>query len=248
MWLVLCSNRDTAGLWAHQELQQRLGPGVTLVTQETLAGARRWAHWLEDGSVGFEVELSDGRRVESRSTRGALNRMTHCVPPHLSLVSGGDRNYAQQEFQALLLSLLEALPEPCLGRPSAQGLSGAWRHPSEWCWRAADAGLPVRPYRLGVDAADDPTWGWRLPPPAVGTQTTFVVGPHVINAPDPRLEAGCLALAKGVDDGLLGIEFELAEEGPVFHTAVPTPDLRLGGDVLIEALADVFTPAVQEVA
>ncbi len=142
MWLVLCATTDLPALWAYQALEEsRLAP-LELVTQEMLSLALRWNHWVANDQTGFTLQLADGRELDSRHIRGALNRVSAASSAHLSLAAPGDRDYAVQELTALLMSVLHAIPGRVLNRPSAQGLCGAWRHPSEWVWRAVQAGCP----------------------------------------------------------------------------------------------------------
>lgn len=246
MWLVLCPADDLPALWAHARLRERLGPDVELVTQEALAAALSWNHWLSADEVGVGVRLADGRTIDSRRVRGTLNRIVQCNPLHLTLANAGDREYAEQEFNALFLSALSALPDPVFNRPTPQGLAGAFRHPAEWVWRAADAGLPTEPLILSAESAD-PSWGWHRPfTPGRTLERALVIGDRVLGAPAPGLEVGCIALAHAVGTGILGVDFEVERGQAWFHGATPLPDLRSGGDDAIAAIAAAFTQGAAE--
>jgi hypothetical protein len=73
-----------------------------------------------------------------------------------------------------------------------------------------------------------------------GLATVFVVGDQVVGAP-PHLVAPCLALARRVGAGLLGMTFAVAGEGSAgewaFVVASPVPDLVEGGSPLLDLLA-----------
>lgn len=241
MWLILSAGPDASAAWAAERLRARFGDDVRHVTQEELAGAVQWHHWLEGEEIGFTATLRDGRLLDSRDVSGTLNRVVQSQPAHLALATPGDREYAEQEFGALVLSALACLRGPLLNPPTPQGLGGAWRHTAEWVARAAAAGLPTEPYRLSSEGPTDPGGGWqRLPTPGRERLRTWVVGSRVLGAPLPSLEAGCRSLAQAVETPLLGIEFETDGDRVTFHTAHPMPDLVAGGEALADALADAL--------
>ena len=56
--------------------------------------------------------------------------------------------------------------------------------------------------------------------------------------PSRALARSCAALAARVGVGLLGVEFAQGADGPwTFAGASPQPDLRLGGEAILDALA-----------
>jgi hypothetical protein len=70
-------------------------------------------------------------------------------------------------------------------------------------------------------------------------QTVFVVADQVVGATLPRhIHHGCQRLAELSHTAMLGIEFAVGSAGPwTFAGATPMPDLRLGGETLLDALA-----------
>jgi hypothetical protein len=119
-------------------------------------------------------------------------------------------------------------------------LCGQWRQESEWAWLARQAGLPVPAYRQHSSQRIDETRGERrLVPAGAAISRVVVAGKRVFGPPmSPQLAAGCVRLAALADTHLLGVDFfDDAAAGVRFAGANPTPDLRVGGEALIDALA-----------
>ncbi len=239
MWLVLCQPTDFAALWAYRGLQRRGLVPLELVSDELLAYSLHWEHRLGSQGVRTVIGLADGRTVEGERVHGAVNRLTGVPTAHLGRAGSRDRDYAAQELHALVLSCLAALPGPVLNRPRPQGLSGAWRHTSEWVWLAARAGLPTPTYRQGSADEGDPLAEQRLVPAGTPVVHTIVVAGQVFGPGLPAaIRAGCRRLAELAALDLLGIEFAVDGSGAwIFAGATPLPDLRLGGAPLLDVLA-----------
>ena len=154
-----------------------------------------------------------------------------------------DREYATSEMQAFYLSWLNAVPGVVANRPTPQGMSGSWRHISEWALRADRAGFRVPRYRQ-TDL--DPVERGYAPLAPAGTQVTNLVvldGVGVFGAPVPeRITASCLALAKAENTRILGVDVYQDEGGDwLFANATPTPWLQAGGDTLLDGLVTLLT-------
>jgi hypothetical protein len=122
-----------------------------------------------------------------------------------------------------------------LNRPAPQCLGGPWRHPSEWVWLAAQAGLLTMPYQQS-DWLEAPSSNAL----ARNSARTIIVVKNTCCGPTapPSVAAGCLRLAQLSGTNVLGLDFHLAPSGDwVFTSATPMPDLRLGGSALLDALA-----------
>lgn len=187
--------------------------------------------------------LADGRVVDSRVVAGTLNRLVGVPPLLLEVAQPTDREYAGQEMFAFFLSWLHCLPGPMLNRPTPQGLSGAWRHDSEWAVLAAEAGLRTSPYRMTSQAQ---TGGWSFSDDVLREEhvaTVVVVGEEVIGGPGgAEVNQGCRRLAVLADTELLGVD--LVEDQPgswAFLQAVPQPELRVGSEPLLDALVKTLT-------
>jgi hypothetical protein len=78
----------------------------------------------------------------------------------------------------------------------------------------------------------------------------LVLAGHVVGeAAPPAVQAGCRRLAHLVCTPLLGVDFTAGEAGPwTFVGATPAPDLRLGGEPLLDVLNEVLRSGVGEIA
>lgn len=231
MWLVLCEDHDAAAHWAHEGLAAR-GLPTELVTSTSLGTATRWVHRLGPAGGELEVSLADGREIRSTDVSGVLNRLLSAWNPRIGHARDGDREYAIQEIHAFHVSWLHALPGPMLNRPHMGGLSGRWRYASEWLALGARAGLPTRPSPL--DSDQTPPW---LASPEDNVRTVITVGGQVLGAPSADLVDGCRKLAELSATPLLGTSFRSDAVGWHLVGATPHPDLRLGGEPLLDALA-----------
>lgn len=239
MWLMICSAQDTPALWAYQGLRARGLNPIELVTAEVLATKAKWEHTVGIDGANFNITLPDGRIINNRYVKGAVNRLTHVPLDHLA--GAPDFDYATQEYTALFMSWLQSLPSPLFNAPQSQGLSGAWRHVSEWVWLAAQAGLPTPPYRQSShDEIDETAQMRRIVPESTPTAMAITLGDRVFGPTlPPRISAACKELARIAETPLLGIELTV---GPphaqwTFAGATPLPDLRLGGEALLDELA-----------
>jgi hypothetical protein len=233
--LVLCEPYDTSALWTAAGLARRTSSQVDVVTGDMLGDARTWEHRVRGDVWEVEITLGDDRRISSQSPRAVLNRLSFAPSERLRRVGGEDADYAVQEFQALFLSWLTALPGPMLNRPSPQFLAGHWRNPAGWAVLAARAGLATVPLRSTAGEQ-----------PPLGEVTVLVVMQRIVappGVPGSVLDA-CLRLAALSGDDLLGIQLTPADDPPWrFAGATPRPELTPGGDDLLDLLADVLAGA-----
>lgn len=240
MWLVLCAPTDIAAIWVYRELKARGLAPIEIITLEVLVRALSWEHRLGADGVSFRIKLANNLVITEANTRGVLNRLTYIDPQLFAVQDDADRLYATQEMTALFMSWLTALRCPVLNRPVAQGLSGSWRHPSEWTVLAAEAGLPTYAYRQTAShpAPEQSSGGM----PGVPVQTVFVVEgrtvSHGLSIP-PAIAEACSRLAALARVNLLGIELAL-DNAWTFAGATPQPDLRHGGGGVLDALVSAL--------
>lgn len=241
MWLILCSAKDLPALWAYRGLTARGLSPVELVTAESLAFALKWEHRLNSHGVETRITLADGRVIESRRIKGTINRLTYIPVGHLGAFQEADRAYAEQELFALFASWLFGLPGPMLNPPTPQGLCGAPRTRSEWVWLAARAGLPCPLYRQGAPAFSTAPRKGLIPDPR-RLETVIVVNNRTTGAKvPPAISHGCINLSKLAGVSILGVDLSVdAEGGCSFVDATPAPDLRAGGEALIDALEEAL--------
>jgi len=233
---MICSSQDTPALWAYHGLRARGLHPLELLTADMLTTGARWVHTVGVEGANFNVTLADGRVIDNRYVNGVVNRLTHVPLNHLR--GAPDFEYASQEYTAFFMSWLKALPAPTFNGADSQGLSGAWRHVSEWVLLATQAGLPTLSYtQTSDDDIDETVQLRRIVPDGTPTSMVITLGDRVFGpALPPHLAAGCRELARISKTPLLGIEFTVGQS-PAFVSATPMPDLRLGGEPLLDELA-----------
>lgn len=237
MWLVLCDSNDIPAMWAARGLQRRGLKPLEILTPDLLVYNRNLAHRLGDSQNKSVVELMDGRIIDSATIRGTLNRVRALPLTHLQIVKEADRTYAESELYALFTSWLYSFPQVMLNRPTPQGLSGQQLSALEWLNLAIKAGFTTLPYM------QNDTQGMNYPnlskiaifKMVVLKQTCFAKEftpiPAVINVQ-------CAKLVNLTQTALLGVDFYITPQGQwVFVGANTWPDLRLGGEELLDALA-----------
>ncbi len=236
MWLVLCSPDDVPALWAASRLRARGLDPLAVLTPELLHYSFAWEHRLHrEGGSSIAFTLADGARIEGGAIRGVLNRIAALPVTLVEPIVPADRLYTLQEWTALHISWLSSLRAPVLNLPVMAGLCGAWRHGSEWAWLAGQAGLEPPLYQQGVGQ-----YGAAATRPAEASggpvvRTVIVVDGQPVDAHLPdALADGCARLAALARTRILGVDLD-ARTG-AFIGASPRPDLRLGGDVVVDAL------------
>ncbi len=225
---------DPGAPWLAEGLRGR-GFAVEVVSAADLDLAARWEHRVDAAGASVAITLRDGRVLDSAAPRPIVNRLSFIPLDGMRAHAGDDFGYAVQEMFALYLSWLHAWPSTVINRPTPQGLCGNHRHPSVWRTLGARAGLPTRPWQQSDGDAPEQAWMW-MPAEA----TAFVLGKQVLLPPvlPERLTEGCRALAALADTALIGIDFARDELGEwEMIGASPLPNLALGGEPLVAALA-----------
>jgi hypothetical protein len=240
VYLVLCYDWDVPGLWAYQKLRTIGLAPIELVTARSLALAKTWEHRLGQGGVYLKVSLHDGRLFDSSEIRGVLNRLTSIPQDLIGRAVAEDREYVQGELIAFYLSWLGAL-QCVINRPTPQGLAGSWRHRSEWALLAAKAGLNTPLYQQSSASRPEDGYG-SFASPDKTVAKVIVLNNELFGSPLPRdVGEACRKLAAHAETNLLGVDlFDAGNGAFMFAHATPFPDLTLGGDDLIEALAGIL--------
>jgi hypothetical protein len=240
MYLVMCSLSDVPALWAYRGLKNRLLP-IELVSSEMLACSLIWEHRIKTDDASIKITLANGSTINSDNVSGVLNRILSVPTDHLQMVNQTDRDYATQEMNAFFMSWLYALPKTVLNLPTPRGLSGQWRHISEWILLASKAGLPVADF---TQTSHEEIIGIKKKSCASCTpvKTVIIVDGHAVGTPAPsHIIEGCRNLTELSGAQLLGIEFVIGEVDEwTFAGATPFPDLRLGGKEILDVLASVL--------
>lgn len=212
-----------------------------LVTVESLGYCLCWNHRLKATGDRTSFTLQDGRTIESRHIRGAINRILTPATFQLAAAAPEDRGYGAQEIFSFYVSWLNTLPKPILNPPTPQGLCGRSRHISEWIWLAIQAGFKTPKYRMSSKDLFD---GGKSSVISMGraVTTAVVVGDAVFGAVVPEdVARSCVRLAELAGVATLGIDLYQDENSKwTFAAATPMPDFRLGGQPLLGKLADIL--------
>ncbi len=251
-WMVLCGAADESGRWLRDGLRVRGLHDVELVSVDELVYSPSLTHRVSTDTVATEIHLWDGRVIGSE-LRGVVNRATFLPLEHLDKVGEPDRSYATQELYALFASVLFGLPGRIVNRGGPCGLSGPTPHHAQWCVAASRAGLTVAHTRYpGTDTAQR-RLSSRCQVLVVGAATIALhssgsgseagsrsaVGSGV----PPEVADGCRRLAASQGVEVLQVDFDDAEQW-MFVGAEVHPDLRRGGDQVLDALVAYLAPGV----
>lgn len=237
-WLVVAAEGDEAACWAAERLALAGLEPLVVVTDVDLARAI-WDHRVGSDGAASLLTLDDGRVVDSGEIKGTLNRL-QAAP--MTPLAAEDREYGFHEISALLMSWLASLSGPVLNAPDTRGLAGAWRPAAEWAVLAAEVGLRAAPVTVDTELAwPGDEMGWRAWPPYAPVAEDVIVVGEAVFAAEPMDEAtigACRRLAALAETPLLGLAFSCATCGgsPEIVGVTPLPDLRAGGDEVIEAL------------
>ena len=230
-WLAIASPGDLAGLWAIQRLAASVRNHLVMVTPAQLALAPRWEHRVGRQTL-TSIRLANGVELRSEEICAVFNRLEHVEAPHWRNATANERQYVDQELQALVLSWLAGFRCPVVNSPTATGLAGPVWHTSLWRRKAAQLGLATLTY------AENSEVGEIRPAPCAAQMQVLVVGDIVLgNAPvGVRDAARRLAATAGVV--LMSAHFTIDAHGtPLFSSADLYPDLRPWGDPAVAALA-----------
>lgn len=229
MRILLHQDHDPSAAWLVDGLRDR-GCELTSVRASSLLRDARWEHRLGAAGPSAQVDPAGGPTLRSGELIAVVNRVPVVGVDGLP-VAAGDREYADQELFALWLSWLAGLPCPVLNRPDPAGLCGVWLTQAQWTARAARAGLPTEPVVL--HAASEP------PGPGLRPDVTAVVACGAAFGPPQarELAAPCGELAADVGADMLEVSFVRSARGLRFADASPMPDLRRGGEPLLDHLA-----------
>jgi hypothetical protein len=242
MYLVICNSYDKPAFWAYEGLKTRGINPIELVDADSLVCSSYFDHQISVDQVTTKIVLPDGRQINSGLTRGVLNRL-QSIPTSYFKASKADNLYAFQELSAFFISWLYSLPCLVLNPATPQGFSGEIRHISNWILLAKEAGLSVPKYEENsIDAEKVPFhWIGRLVPPQTKVKTVFVVESQIVGVDVPSdVSEGCMRLAELAQTPLLGVEFSDIPNEWIFIGATPCPNLLLGGDALLDALAQTL--------
>jgi hypothetical protein len=158
---------------------------ATLVAPVELALAERWAHRVQGRVVRTTFTTRGGITIDSETVVGVFNRLWMVPAPALK-VRTEDREYAQAELHALVVSWLAALRCPVINPASPHALCGSPLSPLRWHVLAHRAGLEPLAMRFTTSQR-------RFPAPGkIRVASGVALTDH---ARDPLLAVGPAALA-----------------------------------------------------
>jgi hypothetical protein len=240
MWLVLANSGDDSAKWAYHGLCAR-GLSPCYYVDETVLSTARIAHRLGRTETHVLIEFADGRRFETGSISGVLNRMAWLNVRCRGELTTDDRAYALQEQTALFTSWLYSLPVPVINRPAPFELAGPGKTELEWRWLAHSAGLGVLPQRCFISSALD-----RVPSVVPNDDLTavFVIAQRAVCVSQlpSEIERACVRLSELTACSMLRVDLIREEGAWRFASASGRPSLVEGGDSLLSALAEVLRP------
>jgi hypothetical protein len=181
--VILAHSGDTSAAAIAARVSAALGPKAVTVLRPEQLGLATWSHRvISTGGATTELRWASGRHLRSSQIACLLNRMAYVPTPRFSKAPRKDREYADAELQALVVSWLAGLGtaaiNPVNSRAQARGtLSGRG-----WLALAAAQGLPVATFSLA-------TAGRMIAKPPAGIVRLKQYWPGGFNGPMPA-EAG----------------------------------------------------------
>jgi len=155
-FLVLAASDDVSAQRVFGALRRRYPPAqVALVPAHQLASGR-WSHQVDNAGAATRVSLPDGRVLSDREIGVVFNRLSAVTLSHYERATPADRDYAQFEIQALVVSWLAGLGERVVNPPAPPSLAGPQRSQCELLVAAGRAGLPVRSVHVATSARAAP--------------------------------------------------------------------------------------------
>jgi hypothetical protein len=202
-----------------------------LVTCNDLS-MRGWCSFL--GASHASHANIGGHEVPSEEINGILTRLSCIAAYELLHIVPEDRVYVATEMNAFLTSWLAGFRCPVLNRPTPTCLSGpGWRR-EQWCYAAAQVGIPVHPVRRSVVLTES-----TLPETTEsGAVMVTVVGDRCFGSVEPVVACWARSLAKAASTDLLGVQFSSPEASAFFVGAEPWPSVD--SDDITDAILDYF--------
>jgi hypothetical protein len=246
MWLILADDTDSSARWLYQQLKRDARLDVQLASAITLASNISWAFRAAPPGTNPDFILADGQRVPTDRLDGVLNRLTRI--PSVRGTAAPDRAACEgdPEQTAHFVNWMYSLSIPVLNRPDILNLTGIWRRASDWTVMASVAGLLPAPFRAETPPAYHAEVALAADPRIDGmNRTVFVVGGRVLGEDVPASIAdGCVCLSHILNCDLIAAHFCVNRAGAWLITGFSAqPDLRLGGDALVQAITALMVPA-----
>lgn len=268
MWLVLCHPFDSSARWVAEGLYRRGLAPLRMLHGEELAQWCRWEHRIGTTGASFRLLLADGTPLDDGCVRGVLNRLDGLLPGPLAAAE--DRPYVAAELRALYWSWLVGLAAPVADPPGPCGFGGPCHLTEWLVLAAgAGLQAPAYRVTCAGEVCDaGPSGHLATVPEGAPRRTVLVVDGRVFHggassgaevqaheADDAALGAACVRLAAAAGLKVLGVELTMSDTATdaawadtaadaagrwTFAGASAAPDLRPGGEPLLDALAGLL--------
>lgn len=226
MILIIAEPGDTPAYWLRERLCHHVAVAVAMVTPTQLACSRSMEHRLSTSSSSSRFALVSGVEVASGELTAVVNRLGAVPTAQFARASASDREYAAQELHAFLLGWLASMERPVLNRPTPASLSGGWHGALELEHLAAHCGLPTGSASAKFPVRSHFALDGRLFGPIVPADTRDAL----------------LQLAALYGSELLQLDVAVGEAGPKLVRVDSLVDYRLGGELLVRAIARRLAP------
>jgi hypothetical protein len=190
------------------------------------------AGWRHSMSAEGHVQtcLALGERIVDADSLGAVWFRAASLPaPRFRDSAAADRDYAQAELHALVVSWLQSLGGRIVNAVDGNGLCGPSWAPTRWLTEARRAGLPIAPQVMATSARF--VRGWRGSPFAArqplatamppAEHRVLVVDDRTVGGPDASIAAACMRLAAAARCRILRVGF--VETGPQLAVSMVDP-------------------------
>ncbi len=245
MWLIFTENNDPSGAWLAQGLAQRGFADVLQISRRDLGQLKSWDFGSDAQGSWFQLELANGRRIDSRVAAGVVNRLQPVAAEqswHENL--GG---LGSPEMASALRACLASFSCPVINPVDVRSMHGGARPASEWPQLARQAGLPALTQRAVMRGGNQLHYsdaGFAADAARMSSGKVLVIGRRVVSmalSPDApeAIAAGCVKLAELALTPLLEVTFFVSEAGEwFFRGANSCPNLSPGGNGVLDAMAE----------
>jgi len=160
MILILADPHDaTAQRVAALARERHSAADVRTLASLDLVRAPHWSHRIGVRGAATELRLADGTTLDGGDVNGVFNRMSPVPAWAFGRFDAADREYAQSELHALLVSWLAGLRCPVVNPASPHALCGSSLSTVRWRVAAHRAGLATLAMRFTTSQRRFPAAG-----------------------------------------------------------------------------------------
>jgi hypothetical protein len=216
MKLIICHPTDVSAIWLHTQWKN-MGVESCLVSVEELLMPKTWVQNISDKHCSFEITTHSGKTIKSTEIDFVVNRTQMVNALLWQKAAPQEKDYVQNEMQALLLGWLYSVQQSTklFNPPQGYSLCGPQYSIAEWQWQAQKMGFTISENKNN-------------------TNNYLVIGEKVIgNNINQFIAKQCIALSKQVQSPILEITMD---EKNHFIQANSFPELKTYGKSAIQIL------------